>query len=460
VAFTGKGLSMIPLSKHHLNRVFVFLFSCLLIAQILYSEKPTEIDVTVLFHVGTLAIFLYYGLCQSLMHPDRFPFDRLILVALLFLAYFYTVGFFISKMNGVRFIGAIEFPYRIANLFIMLFIPLFVRRERDLRQIFAMILVMMGLQIIHDLVLGASTLFEDRLWSSELPSIIFLGSLPFAFGGLLLFWNSPRWRFTKRLLLMLLCGLVLLKVFLTFSRTVWLVLFPMNVVGVLYLVRRKSLFKGKLRNWYKRVNKFILSIVLISVLAAIGIVLYHPATETLIQGRYDITDQQSFHRMTELKIAFDQWLASPIWGNGFGFQTIILRDYHFRPQDYFHNFVMQFLVSSGIVGLALILALLGTTLIQLWRLFKTAQTLTQTSILISSLLTFFNICLISSVQTVILKQETYFFLGIIISFVIIIKRLQREEKLRTLSLVQLNEAPRLAWEQGIPLKLPQGLGTR
>lgn len=451
---------MISMAKHRMNGVFFFFFACLLFAQVLYSEQPKDINYVLLFHVGSLAIFLYYGLCKTMMNPNRFPIDRLNVIALLFLVYFYTVGVFISRINGVNWLGSVEFPYRIANLLIMLFIPLFVRREKDLSQCFAAILVMMALQIGHDIFLGEETLFESRLWGRDFPSIMFLGSLPFAFGGLLLYWNAKTWRLFKRILLLVLSFLVLLKIFLSFSRTVWLVLFPLNVVGVLYLINYKSRSKGKMRRWYSRVTKLICSLMVICAIVSFGIVLYNPPTADLILSRYDKTGSQADNRTTELKMAYDQWLKSPIWGHGFGFETLIYKGTRFREQEYVHNFILQCLVSSGIIGLGLVLTLLGATFIQLRRLFKQSRSLIQTSILIPSLLTLFNIGLIGLVQTVILKEETYFFLGIIISFIVIIKRLQREEKLRAISITRFNEAQIPEWDRGVPVGARQPLRAR
>jgi len=442
------------MAKYHTSRIFLFYFALLLFSQVLYSEKPKEIDFILLFHVGSLALFLYYGLLKTMMHPDRFDIEPIQVITLVFLIYFYTVGVFLSRSNNVPWIGAIEFPYRIANLFMILFIPLFIRKEEDLRRVFVMMLVMMATQILYDIFLGEDTLLESRLWGKDFASIMFLASLPFAFGALLLFWNSKTWRGTKRLLLLGLSFLVMLKVFLTFSRTVWLVMFPLNVVGLVYLIQYKSRTKKKVRGWYNKVTMLICAVVVAGAVGAFGIVLFNPPTADLILSRADKTDSQAWNRTTEIQMAYEEWLNRPILGSGFAYQMPIFKGTRFRQQDWVHNFIMQFLVSSGIIGLAMLITLLGATALLLRKLFKRSRSSLQNAVMISCILALFNVVLIGMVQTVLHKEDTYFILAMIISFIVAIKRFQAEEK----RALRLQEAPIHQW--GIPVKLGQPLRAR
>lgn len=413
-----------------LGWLFQFAFVCLLLGEVLLSQRPTAIDFPVIFQIVVLAVFLSFGILRIFARADRALGDHLTVVVLIYLLYFYAVGFVLSRLNGVAFLGAIEYPYRISCLFIVLVTPFFIRRESDLNRLFALTLTMMGVQIVRDLFVGAGDgevhILTQRLWSQEFASVLFLGTLPFSFGGLILYWNAPKRRFLNRTLLMALWAVLVLKLFLTYSRTVWLIVFPLNLAGVYVLLYRKTDISPEVRRMGKRMSRLILLLAMAGIVVVVLLTSFEPKVMDFIQKRQELTGQESQNRLSEYQTAFEEWLASPAWGQGFGYRAKVFKTSKERLQEYVHNFVLQFMMSSGLIGLSLILVLLGGTFVRLWRLFKRARSQLQSAVLVSSLLTLFNVLLMGSVQTVMLKHEVYLLLAVIISFSIAIKRFQRK----------------------------------
>ena len=415
-----------------LNGFFVFFFSLILIAQILLSERPSEINFILLFHVAALGLILFFGFSTILVYSDRFTFDSLTLWTFFFLTYFYVVGVMVSFLNGVRLFGAIEFPYRISNLFLVFIIPFFVRREKDLTKLFVMFLIMLAGQILRDIFVGSireqESLLVERLWSPTFTSVLFIATLPFSFSGLIVYWHDPIAKLIKRTLLIVLWALLVLKLFLTFSRVVWLIIFPLNIVGIYYLLRCKVQPLKDFQLWPKRITKLIILLAFTGVISMMAVAAFKPEVTGVILHRQEITGQMMSNRIEEYRNAIKEWLESPIWGKGFGNKSRFFKGNRYRSQDYIHNFIFQFLASSGVVGLTFFLTLLMVTFLKLFSLLKYSKSLLQTAILIGSILTLTNIVLLSSVQTTILKQDTYFIFSMIISFAIIIGRLQREKR--------------------------------
>jgi O-antigen ligase len=410
-----------------INKFFVFLFACLLIAQVLLSVRPNEIAFPVLFHVSALGFFLFFGTCAYFVDPNPAPVDRLTLVALVFLAYFYTGGVLVSKLYGGKTFDCIEFPYRIANLFMLLFIPYFVRSEKALKQVFIMLLFMMGVLLVRDLVIGPSDEESIRYVGKEFSSASVLITPAFACAAMVAFWTTTKRRIIVRSLLVILWVLLLTKLFLTFSRAVWLGVFPVNVIGVVYLLKRKYKFGREFRRVAKKAAQIIIFLVVTGLIGIIGVSIYTPKITDFLEYRINKTSPEANARMDEYSNAVREWLESPIWGKGFAYESTFVKGKRTRHQQYVHNLFLQFLMSSGVVGLSLILILLGSIFFQVWKLFNRSQSLLQTAVLIGCLLTVLNIGMQSLVQTVIQKQETYFILAMVISFAIIVKRLQLEE---------------------------------
>jgi len=176
----------------------------------------------------------------------------------------------------------------------------------------------------------------------------------------------------------------------------------------------------------KRFVKLILLLTLAGVILVTVAAIRHPKITEFIYKRQEMFGSAMENRWAEYRAALNQWLTSPLWGSGFGVALTIEKVRHTREQDYIHHFIFQFLVSSGIFGLLLIFTLLGGTILQLLRLLKKSSSILQSTLCIVSLLTVMNIIVVSSTQTVILKQDTYFLMAILISFAIIIKRWQRQ----------------------------------
>lgn len=415
-----------------MNAFFEMNFIGLLIAEICLSERPTEISAVLVGQVSILAVFLGFGLLSILMRKNDYPKDSLIALTLLFAGYFYTFGVLLSVWNGVNLSRTLEFPYRISCLFLILVIPYFVRNEDNLKRFFALVLVMMGLQIVRDLVVGADrspgSLLLNRLWGHEYSSVMFMGTLPFAFGGLLLYWNAPRRRALKRFLLLSLCAVLFLKLFLTYSRMVWLGVVPLNLLGCYFLVYRKPGISREIHTMLRRVARTILLLTMAGIVSLSVLALSNSDVLKFIKGRQNLTGRETNARMAEYVNAAEEWLTSPLWGKGFGYETRFYKSGRMRDQDYVHNFVLQFLMSSGIVGLLLLFALLGSTFRRLCVLFRRTRSPSQIAVLVASLLTMFNIVLLSSGQTIILKQDTYFLLALVVSFAVVITRIQDRER--------------------------------
>jgi hypothetical protein len=424
-----------------MNKIFYFLFCCILLAQVLLSERPAEINFPLLFHVGTLGLFLVFGFFTIMMEGQPRRRDAMIYAVLAFLVYFFTIGVIISALSVVRArsgtLAIIEFPYRISNLFMVLVIPWFIRSEKKLDKLFALVLVAMGLQILRDLAVGSGgeseSLLMERLWGPEFSSAMFLGALPFAFGGMIAYWNVPRYRFLKRLLLVAFWAILSLKLFLTYSRAVWLLMFPLNIAAVFYLLRRKSSQLRGFRTWTRRLSLLIGFLVLMGTITISLLVVANPGVGDLILKRQQKTALEAGARLAEYQNAMKEWLSSPVWGKGFGYESRFYKAGKVRSQEYVHNFILQFLMSSGIVGLMLILTMLGTAMWHMKKLFLAAQSRLQIAILVASILTVLNILIICFFHTLILKQDIYFLLAIVISFAVIIRRLQMHERAAAIS---------------------------
>jgi O-antigen ligase len=329
-------------------------------------------------------------------------------------------------------LAIIEYPYRISNLLMVLVIPWFIRQEKQLSKLFALMLIMIGLQIIRDMAVGSTgdseSLLLERLWGPEFSSSMFLAALPFAFGGMIVYWGTPRHRILTRAALLIFWAIVLLKLFLTYSRVVWIVLVPLDVFMVIYFLRRKSFQKGHSREKGKKLSRLIFALAGAGVIMMTLLIAFNPQVLKVVAERKQTTAMMAGARWAEYQNAAQEWLTSPVWGKGFGYESRFYKGGRVRSQEYVHNFILQFLMSSGIVGLALILTLLGTSFWQMGKLLKKAQSRLQTGILLACLLTLVNIVLLCLFHTLLLKQDTYFLLAIVISITIIIRRLQEQER--------------------------------
>jgi len=413
-----------------MNPFFAFLFGCLLASQVLYSEAPKEIDTTVLFHVASLGSLLLFGSLNILMKPNRIQLDRLALVPLIFIAYFFSVGIILSHFNGAGFLRTIEFPYRISNLLIILFLPRFVRQEKDLNFIFLMLLLMLGVFLVRDITNWRNEYEHLRMVGRGFSPLSIVAAIPFAMGAAIAYWNNPKHRILIRSLLLAFFLLSAMKVFLSLSRAVWIVNVPLSILAIFYLLHIGDKKSRRLRFWKKRMSKVIFAMLIVGITGVISLYQLNPDVGALIHLRFGKISQSKDAKMDEFKNAFQEWAESPIWGKGFGVETTFYKGYRLREQDYVHNWILQFMMSSGVIGLGLIVAMLGSIfqeLLTLWR--RGSPTMLQTGILITCFLTTLNIILQGTIQTTLQREESYFLLAVVISFAIIIRKFERKRLL-------------------------------
>jgi O-antigen ligase len=435
---------------HRLDKIFIFLFICMMGSQILLSARPDDIGIPILFHVASLGLILIYGVMTFLVRTSSIQPERLMQVAVIFLAYFYSVGVIMSMVNGVKLLNSIEFPYRICNLFLIFVIPMFIKKEEDLSKFLVLVMIMVALVTINDMT--SWIVKEDgnaktamRIVGPDFSSS-HISLVPLAFGGLIAYWNAKTHRGFKRFLLVTFWSLLICKVFLSFSRVVWIV-FPVNIVAIYFLLWLKSQVSPEFRQWGRRIARIILFFAILSFIGVIFLAIYVPQIADFISLRQQLTGNEMNNRLSEYGNAFQEWLRSPIWGHGFGFQTQLFKGSWWRQQDYVHNFVLQFLQSAGLIGLGLILSLLGVTFFRLMKLLNRSRSLMQSAALITGIMIIFNVSMLGMVYTLLLKQETYFILAVAISIGIIVERLQRQEARRPALIIRMNESHLPGWER-------------
>lgn len=423
-------------SRPPMYKFFIFIFICILISQILIAKRPSEISFTVLFYLGTLAIFLFFGLCGKLVQPYNYPLNYLTIITYFYCFYFYSVGLIISYVyNDSKLLSVIEFPYRISSLFIIIVLPWVIRQEKDMNFLFILLMIWNGLLLIQDMIfwmigVDQTNIVVDsyRMVGSEYSSVALNISFPFAFAGLIAYWNNPKYRTLIRGLLLTFIILSILKIFLSFSRAYWLVIFPLNIIGAICMASYKSHISQFFRIVSNKIIKLTVIFTLTGTIAAVLIGVFNPTYTQIIITRFDQVNKSASNRFDEYNKAFEEWSSSPIWGKGFAYEATFYKGNRLRHQQYIHNLIMQFLMSSGLIGLSIVLILFGEMYVQLLKLFKRSKSILQAAILIANLLIVTNILLSSFIQTTIQNQQTYFVLAIVISFVVIIERLQNEKR--------------------------------
>ena len=419
-----------PRNTKTISWAFIVLFGCLLLSQVLYSNRPQEINFVLLFQVISTGSFLVYSFLTFVKNPERQKFDPLILPVLIFLIYFFTVGMVVSYINDAGFFNTIEFPHRISILLIVLFLPKFVNNEKDLNVIFGMLLIMMVVILVRD-----SLFWKDaerlRMVGRNYSPVGIVAAIPFALGAVFSYWGSKNHKLLVRFAIMIFCLLSFLKIFLSFSRAVWLLNVPFTLASLFFLINIRHKTNQEFRDYKKKLIKNLFFIISVGLLVVIFLYRANPDFEYTVRSRFSIISQSGNIRLDEFRNAFQVWSENPILGIGFGVESKFYKGERFREQDYVHNWILQFLKSSGIVGLCIFVHLIYRffrELLYLWR--KRFLTELHTGVLIMCFLTGMNILLQGLIQTVLQRLEIYFLLSMVISLIIGIRRLRRNQFLQ------------------------------
>ena len=414
-----------------LSPIFIFLFSCILFSQFLYSNRPQEINFILLFQVGTLGLFLVYGYLKILKSSNRLYLDRLALISLIFVFYFYSFGVLLSYLNGAHLLDVIEFPHRISFLLIVPFLPKLISKEKDLNIIFLMLMLLIVAILIRDLIFWKEE-ERIRIVGKGFSPLSIVSAFPFAVGSVIAYWNNSKWKNFTRIFLLLFVFLSILKVFFSFSRSVWLLNFPVTILFLFFLIKKGYSKDVKARMNRRRIMGAFIFLFLVGIISVIILLQINHDFRLTIFERFSMVSTSFNVRMDEFRNAFEVWKNNPIIGTGFGVESVFYKGARLREQDYVHNWILQFLQSGGIIGLILILSLIFESFrSMLFLLKKSDKTMLQTGILSTCFLLLLNIVLQGLIQTVLQRLEIYFMLSLIISFVIAIKKIQKNHIMNT-----------------------------
>jgi O-antigen ligase len=325
-----------------------WLFAALLGTHVLLADKPETVNYAVLLHIASL-LGLLAALFARCAIAGRFPMHPFSVWIVTFVGYFFVVGASQSLLIGAPWVDVVKFPYRISNLLIALLLPSLVRSRKDVVIMLRMALGLVVLHVLRDLGVGfwqhGSGVLGVRLWSDEYRSLLFLAAF-----GVFVGWSVAEWSDIRKhpLLLGVFAAsgiLVLLKLVLVYSRTVWFAILPVNLMLLLWVMRRQEL---------RGVRRPVMVGVGVALAAALVVAVSSDPVRELTKERYGLLGHSYRVKTDEFRAILSASEDALLFGKGFGHHEEFYKGGFYRNQDYVHNLFLQFLLSSGVVGLSLL----------------------------------------------------------------------------------------------------------
>ena len=375
-------------------------FLLLLFSHVGLSNRPTDVNAAVLAHIASLGFFLLLLFAAGASGIRGVFVHRYFGWIALFLLYFFSVGVLISAKTGAPLREIFEFPYRIANLGIALLYPTWLASRDDarflLRAGFALVLA----QLVRDVIVGGvvfgSAILTQRLAGEQFASLFVHATLGFILG-----WAVADWDLIKRnRWLQFLLGFALLlflaKILLMYSRLVWFVILPVDLVLVLLIARRQGEVGG-------RVMK---AVGVMAVVGVITVLLNSDVRDTMVY-RLSYVDNSVRIKLDEFAAVAAASARDPVLGRGFSGELEFWKGRRYRRQAHVHNMFLQFLLSSGVVGLMIFLWGGGLLVSGAWRLAQRARDPVEVGAALAVVLTVANFLMQGQVQSLFRREHTY-----------------------------------------------------
>jgi O-antigen ligase len=397
----------------HLTLLVLFL------SHVLLSTRPTEINAAVMLHLGSLGLLLGLLLAGSVAAPSGIRLHKFSLWITVFVLYFFSVGVITSLAGGVALRESIEFPYRISNLLIALLLPFWFTDEDDLRFLMRALFALVAVQTIRDLAVFAITngreLLAERLAGAEYGSLFLLATPGCILGWTIAEWDRIRRRRWLQALLVTVVICVGLKTVLALSRTFWFAILPVNIALVLLILRRPA---------QRPVRHAVLGGLGLGMITVALLIAGSQSVRSNIMERIGLLGYSSQIKQDEFRAVLQQSQSSPLIGKGFGQEIEFQKGNLFKQQAHVHNIFLQFLLSSGLVGLGIVLW--GALLIvhEAWLLERRGRHPLEVGAVVAVLLTLASFLIMGMVESVVRREHTYLILAVCITLLVSTKRVR------------------------------------